>query len=542
MSIIQLTKVKSRGLAACLLLGSMSCGSGYSAPAGGEGAPALEASSATSESLTIGLGAALLNAPNSTPPGTSVSVTGSGFAANETVHLTLASEPVADAIADASGSVALALSIAAEMLPGVYELKAETSAGASGSARFAVRADFAQGGFAPNQARYNPYENVIGPDNLSQVVKLWRSANLVPLRGRIIAAATHLFTLGVSVPAPGSETRVLFSLNKQSHRKEWGAILGPTVNEVQGSDSVAAVYGNVYAGASDGVRVFAQNCRTDGGECQPLWTGLTGTHASSPTVYENTIYVNSGGTLYAFPSSCARATCAPLWTAPAGSDWSTSVAIYKRALYSVGKPAGSPSFVLTAYPTACRTDGGECAPLWQSALEGEPQATPVLSNDRVFLVFGNAMRAYRFNCGAGGATCQPLWKATGEGFYFGPTVAEGVVYANGTQPALYKKQPYGSSAWSVSCRSNGGECRSIFRFGTQFSAPYSMSYARGVLFKASGAYPVGNCSRDGSICQLQPWSAGSIPDGFGGPATVSDGVIYLPGLDRKLYAFGLPGN
>ncbi|MFZ5893030.1 MAG: hypothetical protein ACOY0T_18360 [Myxococcota bacterium] len=498
----------------------------------------------TAERLTIALGNAELRLPNAAPPGTSVTVTGTGFAPGAEVQLTLDSDPVANAVAAADGTVSLEFQISADMPPGIYTLSAN-SAGSSGSARFAVRTDFAQDGFAPNYARYNPYENVVGPDNVLSLQRRWRSTNLSPLRGRIIVAGARLFATGIPELSIGDYERWLYAVGKGSRDWLWYAKLGAANGVFQRKTAVAAAYGFVYVGAADGLRVYPQDCRADFGECLPAWTGPTASHASTPVVYRNTVYLNSGGTLYAFPSSCPTTSCGPLWTAPSGADYSLAVAIYKNTVYTVGTPQVGSSSVLAAYPVDCRNDGNVCDPLWQSPIEGEPYDTPVLSNDRIFLVTGTALRAYRYDCGLDGATCTPLWRATGERFTAAPAVAEGVVYAQGTQPALFRNETYYSSAWAVNCRSNGGECRPLMRFATIFhdvTADLGPAFANGVVYTNSGAIPVSQCARDSSICPAPLWAADIIPDGYGGPGSISDGVLYIPGLDNKIYAYGLPAN
>ncbi|MFZ5896453.1 MAG: hypothetical protein ACOY0T_35695 [Myxococcota bacterium] len=506
-----------------------------------------EEQASTAAPLTIALGNAELRLRNAAPPGTSVTVTGSGFAPGAEVQLTLDSEPVANAIAAIDGTIHLEFEISLDMQPGVYMLSA-TSAGSSGSARFAVRTDFAQDGFAPNYARYNPYENVVGPDNVLSLQRRWRSTNLSPLRGRIIVAGARLFATGIPELSIGDYERWLYAVGKGSHDWLWYAKLGAANGVFQRKTAVAAAYGFVYVGAADGLRVYPQDCRADFGECLPAWTGPTGSHASTPVVYRNTVYLNSAGTLYAFPSSCPTTSCGPLWTAASGADYSLAVAIYKNTVYTVGTPqAGSPS-VLAAYPVDCRNDGNACDPLWQSPIEGEPYDTPVLSNDRIFLVTGTALRAYRYDCGLGGATCTPLWRATGERFTTAPAVAEGVVYSEGRQPALFPSDSYFASAWAVNCRSNGGECRPLMRFATIFrdsDADLGPGFANGIIYHGAGAFPVDLCPRDATICSIPRWvppAEGRSPNGYGGPGTISDGVLYIPGLDNKIYAYGLPEN
>jgi len=512
------------------------------------------APSANSDALSIVVGDALLVTRNATPPGTSVLVSGSGFSAGEEVRFSLDAVSAGEAVADGSGQVAFVLAVDDATLPGVYMLRAEASPSrTSGSARFAVRTDFAQGGFSANQARYNRYENVIGAENVQSVVRRWRSANWAPMQGRLTVASRRIFALardGLRVQNPdGTVTvnRTVAAFGAQSRDRMWYALLGPGASDSGpgGSDSAAAAYGHLYLGASEGLRVFAQDCRTDGGECTPLWTGLTGSHASSPTVHGNVVYVNSGGTLYAFPSQCEASTCGPLWTGRSGGDWSVNAAVYKNTVYVTGASAAGDQVVLSAYATGCRSDGGECAPLWQSAVAGTYVMTPVLSNDRIFVSSGDALRVYRYDCGAGGITCTPLWKATGTRFNTPPTVAEGVVYGDGQQTQLFPADSYGQSAWSVSCRSNGGECRPLFRFGSRTSYLNPSAYANGVLYRNASGHAVTGCVRDGTICNAPLWtppSENTSPNGWGGSATISDGVLYLPGLDRKLYAYGLPTN
>ena len=518
----------------------------------GDGAEADEEELGSSGSaLTLSVGGATLRLRNASPPGTRVAVSGSGFSAGEEVRLTLDDEAVGEGQADDAGNLDTSFEVSAETLPGVYLLRAETAlGGASGSERFAVRTDFAQGGFNASQTRHNPYENVLDASNVGGLVRKWRSGNWAPMQGRVTAAATRLFAVSdVGYPEFDDDFnatlhRTVVAINKGnrfsqgSQERLWFGLLGPGPNEGEGPRSVAAAYGSIYAGGSEGLLAFPQDCRTDGERCTTFWSGHTGGLISPPTVYRNVVYVQSGGRLYAFPSSCAASSCGPLWNAASGGPWWQSAAVYKNRVYVLGFPAGTSGTTLSVYPVGCRTDGGECAPLWQSPVPGATfEGAPVLANDRLFLPSGSALHAYRYDCGAGGQVCAPLWKATGRLFDDQPSVANGVVYANGIQEHLFPGEEFGGAAWPVDCRSDGGECSPLWRSAESmgFFGPSAVTNDLVISLVAYDAH----CASDGRICPVL-WNVGASPNGYLGTATVSDGMVYIPAEDNKLYAFGLP--
>lgn len=213
---------------------------------------------------------------------------------------------------------------------------------------------------------------------------------------------------------------------------DFGRILRPRV---------AVSAGRAYVTAGDTLEVYdaAGVTGCTGSECQPLWTasitqGQTGT-GTRPAVAGAVVYVGaSGGALHAFAAhGCARPTCAPLWTGPAGGQLSTSTgpavagdSVYVttvesevvafaaggcgealcastwRGIAGIGPNYGGPSVAnglvyttgadeVRAFPTTC---SGGCAPAWEQQLAGEADSSPIISGGRVYVASAGGVQAF----------------------------------------------------------------------------------------------------------------------------------------------------
>jgi hypothetical protein len=111
------------------------------------------------------------------PPTTRLFVSGSGFAAKATIDIYFSSQREAVATASGSGSFSqIAVVAPAWELPGTYRVKAVArKGGSSASAKFLVRTNWSQLHF-DNMKRWNPYENVLGVNNVGGLQEKWSYA------------------------------------------------------------------------------------------------------------------------------------------------------------------------------------------------------------------------------------------------------------------------------------------------------------------------------------------------------------------------------
>ena len=128
--------------------------------------------------LALGLFAAPVGAvtvsitlkPAAGPPTSAVTVTGAGFGASETVAVDFSAAQVATATTSSAGTFSATFTVPASALPGRHPVTATgQTSGLSATLNFLVRTDWPQFHFDPASTGFNPYENVIGPSNVSQL-------------------------------------------------------------------------------------------------------------------------------------------------------------------------------------------------------------------------------------------------------------------------------------------------------------------------------------------------------------------------------------
>jgi len=127
---------------------------------------------------------------------------------------------------------------------------------------------------------------------------------------------------------------------------------------------------------------------------------------------------------------------------------------------------------LYAFPVDCVTDGVTCVPSWIGHL-GSGEASRPMVADGVVYAGGTDGRIYAFSadCGEGGSACQPLWVGdTG----FGPTrveaVSDGVVYATSGNAI---------TGFPVTC---DADCHATWKTTIRGADAISITGAPGVLY------------------------------------------------------------
>ncbi len=274
--------------------------------------------------------------PGAGPPTSTVTVTGTGFGASETVAVDFSATQVATATTSPAGTFSATFTVPKSALPGRYPVTATgQTSGRSATANFLVRADWPSFHFDPVHSGFNPYENVIGPANVTGLKTAWAMAPGVA------------GSVGSSPAVAGGVVYV-------------GAAAG----------------GNLYAFSATG----ATGCSGTPKVCKPLWTGTTGAITfSSPAVAAGVVYVAaSDGKLYAFSAAgttgCSGTPkiCKPLWTAAiagGGTVGQSSPAVAGGVVY-VGAGTNLYAFSAAADSTHCSGIPKACTPLWTAALVG----------------------------------------------------------------------------------------------------------------------------------------------------------------------------
>ena len=227
--------------------------------------------------------------PSVGPPTSAVTVKGIGFGASETVAVDFSGSQVATAATSATGTFSATFTVPSSALPGSHPVTATgATSGRSATRNFLVRTDWARFHFDPANSGLNPYENVIGPANVSGLKTAWTAAN----------------PLGIG--SIGSSP----------------AVAGGVVY-------VGSTQGNLYAFSAAG----ATGCSGTPKTCTPLWTAANAGGVSpmspAPAVANGVVYVGSDGQLYAFSAAgttgCSGTpkTCTPLWATATSTSGAT---------------------------------------------------------------------------------------------------------------------------------------------------------------------------------------------------------------------------
>src|SRR6266851_3355424 len=249
------------------------------------------------------------------PPRTSVNVAGSGFAASETIDLSVDSVNVSSTSADSTGTFSGTLKIPTYATPGRHDIGAQgRTSGLFGSASFLVRSDWPMFRYNAQHSATNQGENVLNPANVVDLQAAWTGATAGSIgTGPAIVG-------GIVYVAADSK---LYAFGASDHVLKWSM----PINGSGAQSSPAVANGAVYVGSSDG-KLYSFNAATG----VLLWSTATpvGPIASSPIVLGNSLYVGSNdGRLYAFNAS----TGAPRWNVLTLGAISSSPAVVGSVLY-----------------------------------------------------------------------------------------------------------------------------------------------------------------------------------------------------------------
>jgi outer membrane protein assembly factor BamB len=346
-----------------------------------------------------------------------------------------------------------------------------------------------------NMQRWNPYETVLGVNNVGNLQLKWKSP------------VDHL---GLSSPAVvngvvyfGSDLGSVHALNASTGAKLWSFATAGGV-----SSSPAVANGVVYVG-SDGGNVYALNASTGA----KLWSFDTGgDQQASPAVVNGVVYVGSGiGIVYALNASSG----AKLWSFDNGADVFSSPAVANGVVYFGSQDTNV--YALNA------STGAE---LWSYPTGGVVDSSPAVANGVVYVgsVDGN-LYALNANTGA------KLWSfATGNVVASSPAVANGVVYVGAEIGTLYAlNASTGVKLWSFD---TGGPI--------VFPSPV---VANGVVYVSSDggnfALNASTGAKLWSYLEAPGFSDSSIPS-----PTIVDGVLYIFAQDPtteapSIYAFSV---
>jgi outer membrane protein assembly factor BamB len=439
--------------------------------------------------------------PGSGHPSGSISVSGSGFAASETVDIYFDATNLLVTAASATGDLApSAIIVPATALPGRHAISVVgQTAGDTAQQTFNVNTNWAMFGFAASGTRYNPYENVIGTGNAAQLAVAWQVQKLSTVWG----SSSPTVANGVAYFA---SDRFLNAFNAATGVPLWTRSIG---GHIWSTPSVAN--GTAYVGSNVTANhvpnyLYALNAKTGVQLWRSQAVGPIGT--CSPVVVSGLVYVGSSDhKLYAFNAT----TGALVWGRTLGSFLSSAPALANGVVY-----IGSNNGDLHAF------NASTGATLWTVALGGSVRFTPAVAKGVVY-VGTLQSKLYALNASTG----AQRWVAAPAGLRVSgnPAVANGRVYVGSNDGKLYAFDAVtGALRWS-----------SVVGDDIEISGP---AVANGVVYEASYH---GNLRAFDAITGALLWSAATDEGTTSSPA-VANGVVYAVTFDGKLYAFALNGK
>jgi outer membrane protein assembly factor BamB len=426
---------------------------------------------------------------NAGPPTTVTMIHGTGFKGNELVTLAFETTQLASITSSRSGTFSVTLPVPKSAQPGTHLIHAlgQTS-GNVAQATFLVQTNWAEFGFNQRNTRFNPYENVLTPSNVSGLTLDW----IYP--GGFYNSSSPAVANGVAYVGSGDGN--LYALDAATGALKWNYSYGPF------RSSPAVANGLVYIGSNDN-KLYALDATTG----TLKWSYATGGEiGSSPVVANGLVYVGSDdGKLYALDATTGTLK----WSyATGGSIESSSPAVANGLVY-IGSDDGK------LYALGATT--GKLK--WSSA---SGYVTLAVANGVVYIDSG-ACKLYALDAATGtlkwssASGCGPL------------AVANGVVYANDDGNLYAFDAVTGALKWNHPT-------------GTWESASAPV-IANGVIY-ISGSYPDDKLyaldARKGTLL----WSNSATPGNYvyiDSSLAVVNGVVYGSSNNNILYAFHLPG-
>jgi hypothetical protein len=418
------------------------------------------------------------------PPGTTVTVTGSGFAASTGLDVYLDTTNVAVAATNASGGSSTAVTVPASTQPGAHWITLKDShSGAAAQVQYFVRTDWPQPGFGAQGRRSNPYENTLNPSNVSGLQVAWASP-----AGGFANASPFVEYAGYTYVGDAADTIHAY---RPSGSLLWSASPGTDME-----NSGPAEYGSrvFFAGANGTVYAYNYACRTDGGTCTPAWTASVGASAGL-TIYNGKLYVpSSDGTIQVLNPASGAAS--PPITPLGGSGPATTPALFT--------PEGTVYWargVNLEYLAPDGSAGNVGQPSTVSPFAYSNGAAYYTTADGVLRTFG----AQGWTAAVGSAGCSPA-----------PAVGNGVVFAGSCDHLGAYDSGTGATKWNVAT-----------------GAVMGLAVANGVVYACTGSVFYNSINAYDATTGARLWTGGNCI----GQPIVANGVLYA--AYGSLYAYDL---
>jgi outer membrane protein assembly factor BamB len=305
--------------------------------------------------------------PATGPPGSVVTVSGTGFGAIEGADIFAGTTDEALASTGPAGSFGpVRVTVPVSAVPGTAWISAKgRHSGLFARAAFTVNTNWPQFGFSLAHTGTNPYENVLSASDVARLGLDWRFP----------ASVSSSTAVANGVVYAGSDDGHVYALNAATGAKLWSF---RTAGVVVSSPAVAN--GVVYVGSFD--NLYALNAATGAG----LWSFRAGPVVSSPAVAGGVVYFGDAlDNVYALNA----ATGTRLWSFRAGSSVNSSPAVAGGVVY-----IGSDDHNVYAL------DAATGAKLWTFTTGSRVGSPPAVANGVVYIGSGDH-KVYAFGLPGG---------------------------------------------------------------------------------------------------------------------------------------------
>ena len=493
----------------------------FSVPAAATGQYNVAALGSSSERLsqnTFTVANGLASSPATTPPGTNVTVSGSGYTPGEAVKLfwnSTSGPLLATTNADGSGNMTKVVAIPSSAQPGAASIIGQgQSSGLSLSAGLTIDTSWGDFGFNLAHNRLNPYENTVGTSNVANLTLKWSASTASKLQSSPIYAngTVYMGTFDGRLNAYDATTGHLkWSFNSQTNFQHPSAPLyDPTTNTV--------FFGTV--GERDAQSIPSQLFAVDATTGALKWSlFLPWNLFGFPTLFANTIYLGiSHATTVSGLDAIDTATGHINWQhATSGGVWGAVAVDASANMIFTG--VGDPVDDLVALNPATG------APIWQYSVphllnDDDPGSGIDVANGLVYVNSKNG-NVYAVHESDGTLAWSTSLGTLTSINVSSPAVANGTLYVGSHDQHLY----------IINASTGAILHKTLVGNGIQ-SSP---AVANGVVYFAAlnGKF----FAMDASSGQML-WSYASLGNSFCSPV-IANGWLYCSSTDGKLYAFSL---
>jgi outer membrane protein assembly factor BamB len=496
----------------------------FSVPTAANGAYAIAAVGVTSTSVTqntFTLGNGLASNPAIASPGTSVTATGTGFQAGESVNLYLdsaLSSALGTTTADANGNINKSLTLPSSATPGAHSLigVGQTS-NTSLTANLSVDTRWANFGQGAQNTRVNPYENTLGSSNVSNLQLKWSAS----VSANNLGSPSPVYANGVVYMA--GPTGVLVAYDAKTGNVKWQYdpktgfpnISTPLVDPVAGL-VFFGVLGHQNPGSPS--PFYAVDMQTGTLKWSVI---LPCDEFGEPNLAFSTIYMgtslNNGtsGTIYALDEVSGKVN----WNVTTGGGVWRSIAV-DSSTKTVFAGIGDPSFQILALDAIAGTTKWQIT-VPNSSVDLDPGSAMVVVNNMVYFSDKNGYVYALHESDGSVAWATQIAKLSADDVSTPAIAPNGDLYVGSLDAFLYDlNATTGAVNWKAP------------NVGGLDSSP---AFANGVVYFASFN---SNIYALDAATHAVLWTYTTGGKSFSSPIVVN-GWLYCGSDDGKLYAFSL---